>query len=221
MGSAPVSMQDRILLGIWLNLAMLVLVDSMKNSSKKYRKDILIVSIIALVALFYYTGAPSTVIIDLSKIVLILAAIGYVLTYPLIDIFMTARYDKERRRISKLKQSTNLIDAMSWKEFEIYVAKWLKSQGYSNIELTEQYDLGVDIIAEKDGVRWGVQVKHYTTMVKIEAVRQVVVALKLYKCDKAMVVTNSFFSRPAKKLAASQDCVLVERNQLRKAPAIL
>jgi restriction system protein len=58
-------------------------------------------------------------------------------------------------------------------------------------------------------------------MVKIEAVRQVVVALKLYKCDKAMVVTNSFFSRPAKKLAASQDCVLVERNQLRKAPAIL
>ena len=121
MGSAPVSMQDRILLGIWLNLAMLVLVDSMKNSSKKYRKDIIIVSIIALVALFYYTGAPSTVIIDLSKIVLILAAIGYVLTYPLIDIFKTARYDKERRRISKLKQSTNLIDAMSWKEFEIYV----------------------------------------------------------------------------------------------------
>jgi restriction system protein len=193
----------------------------MKNSSKKYRTDIIVVSIIALVALFYYTGAPSTVIIDLSKIVLILAAIGYVLTYPLIDIFMTARYDKERRRISKLKQSTNLIDAMSWKEFEIYVAKWLKSQGYSNIELTEQYDLGVDIIAEKDGVRWGVQVKHYTTMVKIEAVRQVVVALKLYKCDKAMVVTNSFFSRPAKKLAASQDCVLVERNQLRKGPAIL
>lgn len=57
------------------------------------------------------------------------------------------------------------------------------------MQLTEHYDLGVDIVARKDGVTWGVQVKHYSGLVGINAVRQVVVALKMYGCDRAMVVT--------------------------------
>ncbi len=54
-------------------------------------------------------------------------------------------------------------------------------QKQSDIQFTEYYDLGVDIIAKKDGITWGVQVKHYQGLVSIEAVRQVVVALKKYK----------------------------------------
>ena len=80
--------------------------------------------------------------------------------------------------------------------------------------LIEKYDYGVDIIAEKDGIRWGVQVKRYSNMVKAEAVRQVVTALIRYKCDRAVVVTNSTFSRPARELATDNKCVLVDRNVL-------
>ena len=42
-------------------------------------------------------------------------------------------------------------------EFEKYVAKYLQKQGYKT-ELTEKYDLGIDIVAVKDGIRYGVQV---------------------------------------------------------------
>ena len=89
--------------------------------------------------------------------------------------------------------------------FEKYVAELMKDQGFTKVMLTERYDYGIDIIALKDGVRWGVQVKRYSRMVKAEAVRQVVTALNKYNCQRAMVVTNSTFSRPAKILAETNN----------------
>lgn len=103
------------------------------------------------------------------------------------------------------------IDKLDGVAFERYVARMLREQGYTNVKLTETYDLGVDIIAEKDGIKWGIQVKRYSGFVKAEAVRQAVTALKHYKCDKAMVITNSYFSKPAIILANSNDCVLIDR----------
>lgn len=106
------------------------------------------------------------------------------------------------------------VDTMDGLDFEAYIAQLLIDQGYSNVSLTEQYDYGVDIVAEKDGIRWGVQTKRYSGLVKAEAVRQVVTGLRLYGCDRAMVVTNSTFSNVAKRLAEGNDCVLIDRTGL-------
>ena len=108
------------------------------------------------------------------------------------------------------------IDSMDGLEFEYYVAELLRKNGYLNISLTERYDYGVDIIAEKDGVRWGIQAKRYSGLVKAEAVRQVVTGLRLYDCDQAMVITNSTYSVVAQRLAAGNDCVLVDRAGLKR-----
>lgn len=106
------------------------------------------------------------------------------------------------------------VDNMSGLAFERYVADLLSKRGYTNIQLTEHYDFGVDIVADKAGVRWGIQVKRYSGLVKAEAVRQVVTALPLYGCDQAMVITNSTFSHVAQVLAESNNCVLVDRRKL-------
>lgn len=106
------------------------------------------------------------------------------------------------------------IDLMDGISFEHYIAQLLAERGYSNISLTEQYDYGVDIIAEKDGIHWGVQVKRYSGLVKAEAVRQVVTGLRLYGCDRAMVITNSTYSNAAKRLAEGNNCVLIDRDGL-------
>jgi restriction system protein len=105
-------------------------------------------------------------------------------------------------------------DKMTGIEFERYVARLLRSKGYSHIRLTEEYDYGIDIIAIKDGVTWGIQVKRYSGLVKADAVRQVVTALKKYHCDRAMVISNSTYSNVAKVLARSNKCVLVDRSIL-------
>ena len=106
------------------------------------------------------------------------------------------------------------VDYMGGEDFERYVAGLLKKHGFNHVKLTEKYDMGVDIIGEKDGERWGIQVKGYSGLVKASAVRQVVTGLNFYGCSRAMVITNSGYSNVAKKLASTNDCVLVDRVKL-------
>lgn len=117
-----------------------------------------------------------------------------------------------RRRFTQLRN----IDTMDGLDFEQYVAGLLRANGYNNVSLTERYDYGIDIIAEKNGVRWGIQVKRHSGLVKASAVRQVVTGLKLYDCDRAMVITNSTYSAVAQRLANANDCVLVDRTGLKQ-----
>lgn len=122
------------------------------------------------------------------------------------------KYRYTQRKLRALQTAD--IDRMDWLRFEVYVAELLKNRGFTHVELTEKYDYGVDIIARKDDITWGVQVKRYSNLVKAEAVRQTVTALTHYKCNRAMVVTNSTFSRPAKVLALDNNCVLIDREIL-------
>lgn len=124
------------------------------------------------------------------------------------------KYQSKRLKLRALDIAA--VDTMDPLEFERFVEMLLKDQGFTRTRLTERYDYGVDIVAHKDGVTWGVQVKRYNKMVKAEAVRQVFTALTRYKCDRAMVVTNNSFSRPAQVLAADNNCVLVDRDELAK-----
>ncbi len=124
------------------------------------------------------------------------------------------KYQSTRRKMKALDVAA--VDTMDPLEFERFVEMLLKDQGFTRTQQTERYDYGVDIVAYKDGVTWGVQVKRYNHMVKAEAVRQVFTALTRYKCDRAMVVTNNVFSRPAKVLAADNNCILIDRDELAK-----
>lgn len=108
------------------------------------------------------------------------------------------------------------VDATDGLEFEQYVAALLRANGFRKVSLTERYDYGVDIIAENDGKRWGIQVKRYAGLVKADAVRQVVTGLRVYGCDQAMVITNSSYSTVAIKLAEANDCVLVDHTGLKR-----
>lgn len=106
------------------------------------------------------------------------------------------------------------VDYMDGLEFERYLADLLRKRGYTNIQLTEKFDFGIDIIAKKDGITWGIQAKRYTNPVKAEAVRQAYTALNRYKCGRAMVITNSTYSNPARILAKDNQIPLVDREIL-------
>jgi restriction system protein len=103
---------------------------------------------------------------------------------------------------------------MNGLEFEYYIAELLRKNGFHKVSLTEKYDLGIDIIAEKDGIHWGIQVKRCSGLVRANAVRQAVTGLNIYGCDQAMVITNSTYSATARRLANANNCVLVDRTGL-------
>lgn len=180
------------------------------HSRTKGRGSALVIITLAIAVVLHYQGWSSTLIFNAILVGAIVFTIVAVFYHPIIGLFGIFRRLMRRCKIKHTPRSQMLVGSMSWDEFEYFVADWLKDRGYTDIRLTEHYDLGVDIVARKDGVTWGVQVKHYSGLVGINAVRQVVVALKMYGCDRAMVVTNSTFSRPAIELARSQDCLLID-----------
>jgi HJR/Mrr/RecB family endonuclease len=106
------------------------------------------------------------------------------------------------------------VDEMTGRQFENYLAGLLRARGCTNVRLTQTYDLGVDIIATYQGVTWGIQAKRQGSHVRLGAVRAVYSALQYYNCDRAMVITNSFYTGQAWRLARSNHTVLVGRHEL-------
>lgn len=162
----------------------------------------------------YAWNFPILTVISIFLAVAVIAVAGYVLYWPVILVIFLLRLALKKLKIIKAYSMAD-IDNLDWSEFEKYVANRLTLQGYKNVRITEKYDLGVDIVAVKNSCKLGVQVKHYKSFVGIEAVREAVAGLKAYDCDCSMVVTNSYFTRPAKKLAKANDCILIDRNILK------
>ncbi len=75
-------------------------------------------------------------------------------------------------------------------------------------------DFGIDITYQDNGVKYAVQVKWYRGKVGVSAVYQATGGMKYYGCDKAVVVTNSFFTAKAKELAKKTGIILVDREVL-------
>ena len=185
-----------------------------KSSSRSGREAIF--PLFILLGCLAYSNKELTIRIEHLTPTIILIVIGIIsLTIISKLVFRVSGYIKLRN------PDMAVIDCMTGLEFERYIAGLLKNQGYTNVRLTEKYDYGVDIIANKDGIRWGIQVKRYSSLVKADAVRQVVTALRSYNCDRAMVVTNSTFSHTANELARSNDCVLIDRNILLRRSVFL
>lgn len=145
----------------------------------------------------------------IAKYVLIGIALVFVLLYILkAKKKLTGKFGFSGRSFTE-------IDKMTGLEFEKYLVVLLKNQGYRSIRLTEKYDYGIDIIAIKDGIKWGIQAKRYGGLVDVDAVRQVVTALAKYRCQRSMVITNSYYTEVAKEMARCNKCILIDRDKLK------
>lgn len=100
---------------------------------------------------------------------------------------------------------------MNGYEYEKYVAKYLRSCGYSNVKVTKKSnDFGVDLLARKHRQKYAVQCKYYSNPVGVAAVQEVAAGMNYYRCQRGMVVTNSTYTNAARKLAASNGIKLIE-----------
>jgi restriction system protein len=123
-----------------------------------------------------------------------------------------ASYNKEKSKLKALQLAD--VDSMTGANFENYVALLLRHRGLKAQVTRASNDFGVDIVAEKNKLKYAVQVKRYSKSVSRRAVSDAVGGKSYYKCNATMVVTNNFFTAGAKELARSAKCELVDRNQL-------
>ena len=96
-------------------------------------------------------------------------------------------------------------------QYEQKCAELLKSKGFSKVQVTPgSGDQGIDVIAYKSGKKYGVQCKYYEGTVGNKAVQEAFAGAAYYKCDVAMIMTNSVFSKSATDLALKLNVVLQE-----------
>lgn len=106
------------------------------------------------------------------------------------------------------------IDALSGRKFEEYLMVLFDRLGYE-VESTEYFDKGADLILEKDGVRTAVQVKsRRKDKVDVHAVRDVVASMQVYHCHRAMLVTNNYLTLGAKREASTHHVTYWNRDDL-------
>lgn len=108
------------------------------------------------------------------------------------------------------------IDLMSGLEFETFISMLFKKMGYATYLTKASGDQGIDVIAEKNSKKIGIQAKCYAGSVSNKAIQEVAAGLAHYQLDKGIVITNSFFTDSSRELAASNNIILWDREMLKE-----
>ena len=120
---------------------------------------------------------------------------------------------KQRRKVL-VSSGIRDIDLMKGRTFEEYLQAVFIKKGYK-VELTKaSKDQGADLVISQKGTRTVIQAKRYKSRVGNHAIQEIVASKPFYHADRAMVVTNSFFTKSAKELAKANQVELWDRNKL-------
>ena len=115
------------------------------------------------------------------------------------------RYKLTRYRFKRLNfnnKSLKILDSLDGVQFEDLCCELLNVLGYTKIRKTRVTgDFGLDIICEKDGLKYGIQCKCYSSSIGIDAVQQAYSGCAYYKCDVPVVMSNMYFTDASQELA--------------------
>lgn len=104
---------------------------------------------------------------------------------------------------------------MTGEEFEKWCGALLTGIGFSNVYMTQSTgDQGVDLLAEKEGVKYAIQCKCYSHDLGNTPIQEVYAGKVFYNCQVAAVVTNRNFTVGAQKAAQATGVLLWDREWL-------
>lgn len=105
------------------------------------------------------------------------------------------------------------IDSMEGHEFEHWCADLLRKIGFQKVTVTQgSGDQGVDILAEKDGIRYAIQCKCYSSDLGNKPIQEVNTGKAIYHCHVGAVITNRHFTPGGKQAAEATGVLLWDRD---------
>jgi restriction system protein len=165
-----------------------------------------------VIEFFYSASVVLAIWVWLKTGKLWLAALTFGVSLGL--LFFGIENYKQRKRKILFESGIDTIDNMSGVVFEKYLLEHFKHLGYSGHLTPSTADYGADLVLQKDGRRVVVQAKRWKNSVGVDAIQQVIGAIKHYDANKGMVVTNSTFTENAYELANSNGIELWDRKKL-------
>lgn len=154
--------------------------------------------------------------IDNNKILTLL--IFFILIYGCFKLVKYAWFKyKFYKNQKKLAQSgIEYIDKMDGLQFETYLMALFNELGYKSKITIGSHDFGADLIMKKENEKISVQAKRYgyKNKVGISAIQEVYTSIPFYNTQRACVITNSFFTKSAYKIAKACNVKLINRIDL-------
>ena len=98
--------------------------------------------------------------------------------------------------------------------FEHWVASGLQIYGWNATVTQASGDQGIDVVAEKDGKRLGLQCKLYSSKLGNKAVQEAYAGMAYHGVDRVGVISNANFTTSAKDLAASTGVLLLSHHDI-------
>jgi restriction system protein len=144
-----------------------------------------------------------------------LAIIGIIALVYTLRGYLKFKKRREKEKQLKALELSN-IDNFNRTEFEDYIIRLLTHRGFKVETTGNSVYLGVDFIAQKNDLKYAVQIKQQTSPVPRLLVSDIDREKHRYDCNRVMLVTNSYFSEDAIELAKSTGCELVDRDALAK-----
>ncbi|RDY30356.1 restriction endonuclease [Lachnotalea glycerini] len=124
-----------------------------------------------------------------------------------------ANYNSKNKE--RFELYNNKYDYMTGTDFENFCAELLKRNGFYNVKVTKlSSDQGIDILAEQNDVKFGIQCKCYLNNIGNSAVQEAFAGAKFYNRQVAVVLTNQYFTTSAVELAKITNVVLWNRDFL-------
>lgn len=113
-------------------------------------------------------------------------------------------------------ESKDVLQAMSWREFEQLVGEHFRRQGFSVTVLARGgADGGVDIILSRGGDRYLVQCKQWKARrVGVETIRELYGVMAAERAAGGYVVTSGYFTEEAKRFAEGREIELIDGERL-------
>lgn len=112
--------------------------------------------------------------------------------------------------------AVNVLDGMTWREFEMLVGEAFRLQGYQVVETGGNgADGGVDLVLRKDSEKFYVQCKQWKAYkVGVEVVREMYGVIAAHGATGGFVVTSGRFTDAATQFALGRNLKLVDRPAL-------
>ncbi len=108
-------------------------------------------------------------------------------------------------------------DTMDACEFKMFCCSILEKNGFTGISVAKApANQGIDLIAFKNGTKYGIQCKCGSSAVGVTAVQKALDGKAFFECQAVAILTNQFFSQNARDLAEKNDIMLWNRDKLNR-----
>lgn len=122
----------------------------------------------------------------------------------------------KKKSLKNQKFKFDDLDLMTGNEFEYAIAELFRKMGFFAVVTKASGDQGIDIIAEKEGRKYGIQTKCYGSKVTNTAVQETAAGIVYHECDRGIVITNNHFTSSAVDLAKKNNIILWDRDMLKE-----